>query len=45
MCASGGWADGEKERERGREEIPSRLQTVSTELDIRLHPLNCEIMT
>ena len=39
----GGW--GKRERERGREEIPSSLQTVSTELDIRLHPLNCEITT
>ena len=37
----GGWA----ERERERERIPSRLPTVSTELDTRLELMNHEIIT
>ena len=32
-------------RERGRERIPSRLHTVSTEPDAGLEPTNREIMT
>ena len=32
-------------RDRGRERIPSRLCTVSTEPDVGLKPMNCEIMT
>ena len=32
-------------RERGRERIPSRLHTVSTELDTGLEPTNHKIMT
>ena len=35
----------ERDRERGREEIPSRLRTVSTEPDMGLGFTNCEIMT
>ena len=40
----------ERERERGRGEgegegIPSRFCTVSTELNVGLHLMNCEIMT
>ena len=41
MCKSGGGADREGERER----IPSRLHTVSTEPDMGLELMNCEIMT
>ena len=40
---SRGGAEREGERERAR--IPSRLCTVSTEPDIGLEPTNCEIMT
>ena len=36
---------GGAERERGRERIPSRLCTVSTETDVGFDPTNCEIMT
>ena len=36
---------GRGQRERGRERIPSRLHTVSVELDAGLEPTNCEIMT
>ena len=33
-------------RERGeRERTSSRLHTVSTELDLGLNPMNCEVMT
>ena len=32
-------------KERGRERIPSRICTVSTEPDVGLKPMNCEIMT
>ena len=32
-------------RERGRERIPSKLHTVSTEPDVRLEFMNHEIMT
>ena len=35
----------ERERERGRESIPSRLCAVSAESDVGLKPTNCEIMT
>ena len=35
----------EYEQGRGREGIPSRLCTVSTEPDMGLDPTNCEIMT
>ena len=35
----------ERERERGRERIPSRLYTVSVEPDAGLELTNCEIMT
>ena len=31
--------------ERGRERVPGRLRTVSTEPDAGLDPTNCEIMT
>ena len=37
--------DRERERERERESVPSRLHAASTELDARLEPMNCEIMT
>ena len=36
---------GEGQRERGRERIPSRLHTTSTEPDVGLEPTNHEIMT
>ena len=36
---------GGAERERERERIPSRLCIVSTEPDVGLHPMNCEITT
>ena len=36
---------GEGKRERGRERIPSRLCTVSTEPTVGLEPTNHEIMT
>ena len=36
---------GERQRERRRERIPSRLHVVSAELDARLKPTNQEIMT
>ena len=36
---------GEGQRERERERIPSRLYTVSAELDMGLELMNCEIMT
>ena len=39
MCQ---WGRG---KERGRERIPSRLQTVSPEPNVGLEPMNCEIMT
>ena len=32
-------------RERERERFPSRLHTVSTEADVGLEPMNCEITT
>ena len=35
----------ERDRERGRHRIRSRLQAVSTEPDVGLEPTNCEIMT
>ena len=35
----------EREREGGRERIPSRLHTVSTGPNRELEPRNCEIMT
>ena len=34
-----------KDRERGRERIPSRLHAVSAELDVGLDLMNLEIMT
>ena len=37
--------DGEGQRERDRERIPSRLHTVSTEPDARLDLTNHEIVT
>ena len=36
---------GERERERGRERIPSRFCPVSTEPDVGLDSMNREIMT
>ena len=42
---SRGGAEGEGERERERERIPSRLHTVSAELDTGLEPVNLEIET
>ena len=40
------WGRGrERESERGREGIPSRLHTVSTESDMGFELMNCEIMT
>ena len=39
MCGGG------VESERVRERLPSRLHAVSTESDIELDPMNCEIMT
>ena len=36
---------GEGQRDRGRERIPSRLYTVSKEPDVGLDPTNCEIVT
>ena len=35
----------ERQRERGRERIPSRLQTASVESNAELNPTNREIMT
>ena len=35
----------EGQRERERKRIPSRLCTVSTEPNVGLNPMNCEIMT
>ena len=35
----------ERKRQRDRERIPSRLYNVSTEPDVGLEPMNCEIMT
>ena len=35
----------EGQRERERERIPSRLHTVSVEPNMRLKPMNCEVMT
>ena len=32
-------------RERGRQRIPSRFHTISTELDMGLEHTNCELMT
>ena len=40
-----GLRERQRERERGRERIPSRLCTVILEPDVRLDPMNCEIMT
>ena len=37
--------ESEQGRDRGRERIPSRYSTVSTELDPGLDPMNREIMT
>ena len=41
------WEKGgaERERERGRERIPSKIHTVSAEPNLGLKPTNCEIMT
>ena len=35
----------ERQRETGRERIPSRFHTVSTEPEVGLELTNCEIMT
>ena len=35
----------ERERERERERIPGRLCTVSSEPDMYVEPMNCDIMT
>ena len=37
--------EGQRERERGRERIPSRLHTVSAEAEAGLDLMNHEIMT
>ena len=37
--------EGEREEQRGRERIPSRLHTVSAEPNLGLDLMNCEIMT
>ena len=41
MCTSAGGGAESEERER----IPSRLRAVSTEPDLGLDPMNCEIMS
>ena len=38
-------AERERERERGRDRISSRLHTLSSEPDVRLKLMDCEIMT
>ena len=37
--------EGQRERERGRERIPSRLHAVRTEPNMELNPMILEIMT